>query len=38
MPCLRQRVKRGKLVRVFELDPIQLVWMVNEVGKLRETR
>ncbi len=26
------------LVRLFELDPIQLVWMVNEVGKLRETR
>ena len=28
MPRLRQWVKRGKLVRLFELDPIQLVWMV----------
>ena len=27
-----------QLIRLFELDPIQLVWMVNEVGKLRETR
>ena len=30
--------KIDALAQPFDLDPVQLVWMVNEVGKLRETR